>query len=69
MREITDSSMTQQKSLSLFFDLLCLSTTRESQYSTKPFEQTLSVDLCGTAGKNISMFTQLLVGVYLDVDR
>ncbi|XP_070818367.1 peroxisome proliferator-activated receptor gamma coactivator 1-beta isoform X1 [Chaetodon trifascialis] len=24
--------------------------TGESQYSTKPFEQTLSVDLCGTAG-------------------
>ncbi|XP_035860626.1 peroxisome proliferator-activated receptor gamma coactivator 1-beta isoform X1 [Sander lucioperca] len=34
---------------------LCLplnpkSTGRESQYSTKPFEQTLGVDLCGTAG-------------------
>ncbi|KAI3351415.1 hypothetical protein L3Q82_020269 [Scortum barcoo] len=33
---------------------LCLplnpKTTGESQYSTKPFEQTLSVDLCGTAG-------------------
>ncbi|KAM7389356.1 hypothetical protein PAMP_023340 [Pampus punctatissimus] len=33
---------------------LCLplnpKSTGESQYSTKPFEQTLSVDLCGTAG-------------------
>ncbi|KAM9357216.1 peroxisome proliferator-activated receptor gamma coactivator 1-beta [Symphorus nematophorus] len=33
---------------------LCLplnpKSTAESQYSTKPFEQTLSVDLCGTAG-------------------
>ncbi|KAK7922363.1 hypothetical protein WMY93_009265 [Mugilogobius chulae] len=33
---------------------LCLplnhKSTGESQYSTKPFEPTLSVDLCGTAG-------------------
>ncbi|MEQ2310182.1 hypothetical protein AMECASPLE_006209 [Ameca splendens] len=33
---------------------LCLplnpKSTRESQYSTRPYEQTLSVDLCGTAG-------------------
>lgn len=30
--------------------LFPLAATRESQYGNKPFEQTLSVDLCGTAG-------------------
>lgn len=35
-----------------FSSLLFLhAATRESQYGSKPFEQTLSVDLCGTAGK------------------
>lgn len=32
--------------------LFLLAATRESQYGSKPFEQTLSVDLCGTAGKH-----------------
>lgn len=48
--------MTQQNEL--FFHLSVSPTTRESQYSTKPYEQTLSVDLCGTAGKH---FTSSLI--------
>lgn len=28
----------------------CISLIREAQYANKPFEQTLSVELCGTAG-------------------
>lgn len=49
-----DSNMTQQHLILLSCLLCCLFTTRESQYCTKPFEQTLSVDLCGTAGKCFS---------------